>query len=129
MTESAKPIKPIAADERKVANLDSMVFEPFVNEDGDVDGYAFQHGRERPLGTGFHVYKMDPGYTTIPHQHNGNEEFFLISGDLTDNDGTEYRAGDLVWLKDGTQHCSHSKNGCLLVVYIPQTESSLDPGE
>jgi anti-sigma factor ChrR (cupin superfamily) len=68
---------------------------------------------------------MEPGYTTIPHQHNGNEEFFIVSGDLTDNDGTVYRAGDLVWLKDGTQHCSYSEHGCVIVVYIPDTETSL----
>lgn len=126
MTDSPSKMKPIGADERRVANLDEMVFEPFVNEGGETDGYAFQHDHHRSLGTGFHIYKMDPGYTTIPHQHNGHEEFFLISGDLTDNDGTEYRPGDLVWLKDGTQHCSYSRNGCLLVVYIPQTETSLE---
>jgi anti-sigma factor ChrR (cupin superfamily) len=68
---------------------------------------------------------MEPGYTTIPHQHNGNEEFFIISGDLTDNDGTVYRAGDLVWLKDGTQHCSYTEKGCVIVVYAPQLESSI----
>ena len=125
MTEHSKSMKPVADGERRVANLDDIEFEVFVNQHGVTDGLAFQHDRDRPLGTGFHLYKMEPGYTTIPHQHNGNEEFFIVSGDLTDNDGAVYRAGDLVWLKDGTQHCSYSKNGCVIVVYIPDTETSL----
>ena len=118
-------MKPIAAGERRVANLDDIEFEPFINKRGECDGFAFQHNRDIPLGTGFHLYKMEPGYTTVPHQHNGDEEFFIVSGELTDNDGTVYRAGDLVWLKDGTQHCSYTENGCVIVVYLPAPETSV----
>ena len=120
-----KQLKPVTPGDRLVANLDEIEFEPFINSDGEADGLVFQLDRSRRLGTGFHLYKMDPGYTTIPHQHNGDEEFFIVSGDLTDNDGTVYRTGDLVLLKDGTQHCSYSENGCVIVVYLPASESSL----
>ncbi len=125
MTEHSKPMKPVADGERRVANLDKIEFEPFINKHGVADGLVYQHDRDRPPGTGFHLYKMEPGYTTIPHQHNGNEEFFIVSGDLTDNDGTIYRAGDLVWMKDGTQHCSYSEHGCVIVVYLPDSETSV----
>jgi quercetin dioxygenase-like cupin family protein len=125
MTEHSKPMKPVADGERRVANLDKVEFEPFINKHGVADGLVYQHDRDRPLGTGFHLYKMEPGYTTIPHQHNGNEEFFIVSGELTDNDGTIYRAGDLVWMKDGTQHCSYSEHGCVIVVYLPDSETSV----
>ncbi len=118
-------MKPVAEGERLVANLDEIEFEPVINSRGEADGLAFQLDHNRRLGTGFHLYKMEPGYTTIPHQHNGDEEFFIISGDLTDNDGSVYRAGDLVLMKDGTQHCSYSRNGCVIVVYLPASESSL----
>ena len=125
MTEHSKQMKPVADGERRVANLDKIEFEPLINRHGVADGLVYQHDRERPPGTGFHLYKMEPGYTTIPHQHNGNEEFFIVSGDLTDNDGTVYRAGDLVWMKDGTQHCSYSEYGCVIVVYLPDSETSV----
>ena len=118
-------MKPVAEGERIVANIYETEFEPYIGRDGETDGFALQLDRSKPLGTGFHLYKMEPGYTTIPHQHNGNEEFFIVSGDVTDNDGTVYRAGDLVWMKDGTQHCSYTENGCVIVVYIPDTETSL----
>ncbi len=118
-------MKPVAVGERLVVNLDEMEFEPYVNSHGKADGLAFQLDRSKRLGTGFHIYKMEPGYTTIPHQHCGNEEYFIISGDLSDNDGTVYRAGDLVLMKDGTQHCSHTENGCLIVVYLEAPEAEV----
>jgi uncharacterized cupin superfamily protein len=125
MTERNKLMKPVAEGERRVANLDAIEFEPFVNSRGEADGLAFQLDHSKALGTGFHLYKMEPGYTTIPHRHNGNEEFFIVSGEVTDNDGTLYRAGDLVWMKDGTQHCSYSEKGCVIVVYLPEPETSV----
>ena len=118
-------MKPVADGERIVVNIDDAEFEPFVNERGQEDGLVLQLDRSKRLGTGFHIYKMEPGYTTIPHEHRGNEEFFIISGDITDNDGTVYREGDLVLMKNGTQHCSYTKNGCVIAVFIEATEASL----
>ncbi len=118
-------MKPVADGERLVANIYEAEFEPFVNDRGENDGYALQLDRDRPLGTGFHVYRMEPGATTIAHEHTGNEEFLVVSGDLTDNDGTVYREGDLVLMKAGTQHCSHTERGCVLAVYIETPEKTI----
>ncbi len=118
-------MKPVAPGERIVVNIYEAEYEPFVTDKGEHDGYTLQLDRSKRLGTGFHVYKMEPGYTTIAHEHTGNEEFLLISGDLRDNDGTVYREGDLVLMKAGTQHNSYSEKGCLLAVYIETTEASV----
>ena len=118
-------MKPVAEGERLVANLDEIEFEPFINSSGEADGLAFQLDRSKRLGTGFHLYKMEPGYTTIPHQHQGSEEFFIISGEAVDNDGTVYRAGDLVLMKDGTEHCSYSKDGCVILVYLEGSDTDV----
>lgn len=108
------PIKP---SDRIVANLADAQFEPFLSSDGTKDGEVFQvNGGRR--GYGFHIYRMEPGQTTVPHIHHGDEEFFLIEGDLTDHDGYVYKPGDLVCLRDGTRHSSYSENGCLLVVHL-----------
>ena len=116
-------MKPVAEGERLIANIDEAEFEPFINDRGQQDGWVLQLDRSKPPGTGFHIYKMDPGYTTIPHEHVGNEEFYIIRGDITENDGTVYRAGDLVLMKSGTQHCSYSEHGCLIVVYLPDSKT------
>jgi anti-sigma factor ChrR (cupin superfamily) len=68
---------------------------------------------------------MTPGSSSEAHQHRGDEEFFVIDGSLRDNDGTVYVKGDLVLLRDGTQHFSVSDDGCLLAVYIPKVEVNL----
>ena len=107
------PIKP---EDRRVANIHTAEFKPFLSN-GKMDGEVLQLGSAADLGKGFYINRMAPGSTTTPHQHRGDEEFFIIDGDLTDNDGTEYGPGDVVWLRDGTQHCSTTKNGCVIVVY------------
>jgi anti-sigma factor ChrR (cupin superfamily) len=115
-------MKAVQPGERIIANIHETVYEPFINDSGETDGSVLQLNREHKPGVGFHVYRMEPGTTTIPHEHKGHEEFLLLSGDLTDNDGTEYRVGDLVLMRNGTQHCSTTKNGCLLAVYIEVSE-------
>ena len=105
----------IKADHRSVANIHDAEFEPFISDNGVEDGHVLQVNSGRP-GRGFHIYKMEPGTTTIAHTHRGDEEFYVIEGDLTDHDGYEYRPGDIVCLKSGTQHNSSSRNGCTLVV-------------
>ena len=72
------------------------------------------------------TYRMAPGMTTRAHQHRGDEQFLVLEGELFDNDGTRYRAGDLVWLRDGTQHSSYTATGCLLAVHIAGPETSLE---
>ncbi len=114
-------MKDIGPDQRIVANIKTGDFKPFLSDDGTPDGEVLQVNGGR-TGYGFHVYRMAPGQVTIPHTHLGDEEFFLIAGDLKDHDGYEYQPGDLVCLKSGTTHSSTSENGCLLVVLLPDAE-------
>ena len=118
-------MKPIAEGERRVVNIHETEFEPFISDRGETDGYFLQLDRSRGAGNGFYIYKMEPGYTTIPHRHRGIEEFLILSGDLTDHDGAVYREGDLVSLKAGTEHCSHTENGCLIAVYSESLETTV----
>lgn len=111
-------MKPIAPQDRRVANWNETKFEPFLDADGNPDGEVMQVNGGT-TGYGFHVYRMPAGTTTAAHEHLGDEEFLLIQGDLTDHDGYEYKPGDLVWLRSGTKHNSSTKGGCLLAVYLP----------
>ena len=114
------PIKP---EDRKVANIATGEFKPFLTEEGMPDGEVLQvNGGRR--GYGFHIYRMAPGTTTVAHTHYGAEEFFLIEGDLTDHDGYEYKVGDLVCLAAGTRHNSSTRNGCTLVVLLPGSDGA-----
>lgn len=119
-------MKTVKPDERLIANIHTADYKPWIGDQGEETGQSvLQLGDENPPGVGFHVFKMEPGITTTPHEHTEHEEFLLLSGDLRDNDGTDYQIGDLVWMKKGTQHSSYSEHGCLLAVYIKTAEESL----
>ncbi len=112
--------------ERRVANIHTEPYTPFYGDGQPATGEdVLQVNPHNQTGVGFHVYRMAPGTTTTPHVHTGDEEFLVLEGEVVDNDGYVYRAGDLVWLKQGTQHSSHAKDGALLAVYIPTAEKAL----
>ena len=80
----------------------------------------------RSSGLGFRVYRMAPVHVTASHRHGRNEEFLVVEGEIIDHDGYRYGPGDLVSLRDGTEHCSRSPDGCLLAVYLPGATSLKD---
>ena len=116
-------VKPTADKDRRVANIYETDFRLWDSEHGEVTGESLiQINRSNADGVGFHIHRMAPGTMTTPHIHTEDEEFYVIEGELSDNDGTVYRAGDLVWLKKSTEHYSYSEKGCTLVVYIKTAE-------
>lgn len=118
-------MKPITPSNRRAANS-TQAFTAFVYPDGVALGDAIlQPNTDRPPGEGFHLYRMPAGMTTRGHRHTGEEHFYVIEGDLTDNDGTTFGPGDIVSYRDGTEHASHTRNGCLLVVWISGPETVL----
>jgi hypothetical protein len=45
------------------------------------------------------------------------EEFLMLDGELVDDDGLVFRAGDFVSYEPGTRHNSRSERGCLIAVF------------
>lgn len=120
-------MKDVKPEDRRIANIYEAEYKPFEFPDGLTLGdEVLQLDDGKPLGIGFHVYRMPPGMTTRPHRHNGDEQFLILEGELIENDGTVFRKGDLVWLRDGTEHCSYTPNGCLLAVHIVAPETTVD---
>jgi anti-sigma factor ChrR (cupin superfamily) len=120
-------MKPIGKGDRVVANIRTARYEGFVYPDGVALGdEVLQLDRDRPLGVGFHVYRMPPGMTTRGHRHNGHEQFLILEGELIESDGTVLGPGDMVFYRDGSEHHSHTPNGCLLAVHIAGLEIAVD---
>jgi anti-sigma factor ChrR (cupin superfamily) len=120
-------MKPIDPKDRRIANIRDAAYKPFVYPDGMALGDSvLQLDDSQELGVGFHVYRMPPGMTTRGHRHNGNEQFLILEGELHESDGTIFRAGDLVFYRDGTEHNSHTPSGCLLAVHIAGPEVVVD---
>ena len=120
-------MRPVPPDQRRAANVLTAEFKPFVYDDGVALGDSvLQLDGTKPLGVGFHVYRMPPGMTTRPHRHNGPEQFLILEGELIENDGMVFRKGDLVWFEGGTEHSSFTPGGCLLAVHISGPETPLE---
>jgi quercetin dioxygenase-like cupin family protein len=120
-------MKSIKPEDRRIVNIRTAAYKPFVYPDGKAFGDSIlQNDTSKPLGEGFHVYRMPAGMKTRAHRHNGDEQFLVLEGELIENDGTVFKAGDLVWLRDGTEHHSYTPNGCLLAVHIVGPETPLE---
>jgi anti-sigma factor ChrR (cupin superfamily) len=120
-------MRPVKPGDRRIANIHTADFVPFVYPDGVALGDSvLQLDDGSPLGVGFHVYRMPPGMTTRCHRHNGAEQFLILEGELHESDGTILRAGDMVFYRDGTEHNSFTPNGCLLAVHIAGPETPVE---
>lgn len=120
-------MKPIDPNDRKIVNIHQGAFQSFAYPDGEMLGDTIlQLDDTKELGVGFHVYRMPPGMTTRSHRHNGHEQFLILEGELHESDGTVFRAGDLVFYRDGTEHNSFTHDGCLLAVHIAGPEYAVE---
>ena len=107
-------------NERFVKNINNLKFEPFDNYGKPVEGMSWHkisYDRNNG-GFGTYILKMDAGAKSLPHTHQGFEEFYVIDGLLEDADGKIFKKGDFVTFEPGTKHNSHTKNGCLLIVFM-----------
>jgi len=120
-------MKKVATDDRIVCNFRTAPFKPYVDADGrEVPGQSYlQLDDTFPEGAGFTLYRMAPGSSSQPHEHTCHEQFLVIEGEITDNDGYTYKAGDFVLLKAGTQHFSTTKTGATLAVFVRELEQNL----
>ncbi|HYM99013.1 MAG TPA: cupin domain-containing protein [Aestuariivirgaceae bacterium] len=119
-------MRKIEITERLVVNIRKAAFKPFVIDGKTIDGQSFlQLDDTFPEGTGFHIYRMAPGSSSQPHEHTCHEQFLVLEGEVSDNDGYVYKPGDFVLLKTGTQHSSHSKTGATLAVFVRSAERNV----
>ena len=106
--------------ERFIKNISDLEFIPFDNYGKPVEGMSWHKISYDKSNGGFGTYilKMDAGAKSLPHIHQGYEEFYVIDGDLQDVDGKIFKKGNFVTFEPGTKHNSYSKNGCLLIVFM-----------
>ena len=116
-------MKPVRPGERVVRNVFAAPYKVFEAEGISYEGLTYLPlDEKRPAGTGMHVLKMGPGAISTAHEHTADEMFYVLEGELIDDDGTRYRRGDMVLLRAGTQHASKTPEGCTLLVYVETIE-------
>jgi len=105
---------------RKITNLYNVEFNPFDNYGSPISGMSWHkisYDKENG-GQGSYLLKMDPGAKSLPHTHIGFEEFLMLEGELTDPDNKVFKKGDFVTFEPGSMHSSHTKDGCLILVFM-----------
>ena len=105
---------------RKITNPYDVEFIPFDNYGAVVPGmswYKISYNKEKG-GQGTYVLKMEPGARSLPHKHTGFEEFFMLDGELIDQDGKIFKKGDFISFEPESEHSSHTINGCLVLVFM-----------
>jgi anti-sigma factor ChrR (cupin superfamily) len=114
-------------NKRFVKNIKNLDFEPFDNYGKSIKGMSWHKisYNKQNGGYGTYILKMDPGAKSLPHIHQGFEEFYVLDGELEDADGKIFKKGDFVTFEPGSKHNSISKNGCLLIVFMRGINKSI----
>ena len=105
---------------RKITNLFNVDFKPFDNYGVTVPGMSWHKISYDKQNGGYGTYslKMEPDAKSLHHVHTGYEEFLMLEGELTDLDGKIFKKGDFVTFEPGSTHSSHTKEGCLILVFM-----------
>ena len=105
---------------RKITNLFNVDFKPFDNYGVTVPGMSWHKISYDKQNGGYDTYilKMEPNAKSLHHIHTGYEEFLMLEGELTDLDGKIFKKGDFVTFEPGSTHSSHTKEGCLILVFM-----------
>ena len=104
---------------RKITNPLNVKFEPFDNYGAPIPGMSWHKiSYNKETGQGSYVLKMEPGAKSLLHKHVSYEEFLILDGELIDLDKKIFKKGDFITFEPGSTHYSHSKKGCLLLVFL-----------
>lgn len=105
------------AEKRRHYHTKEIEFGPYDLEGPTQPEFGFTPlSYDRETGNGCYLMRMDPGSETIVHTHEGVEDFYVLEGDLIDDDGTVFGPGDFVSYEPGSRHNSRTRTGCVLLV-------------
>ena len=105
--------------DKRVTNINSLNFKPFDRYGQVIPGMSWHKiSYDDDTHIGSYISKLEPGTKTIPHRHTGNEEFYIIEGELIDSDGTIFKKGDFVSFEPNSSHSSHTNKGCLILTFM-----------
>ena len=111
---------------RKIINPSKLKFTPFNSYGKPISGMSWHKiSYNQNTGLGSYILKMAPGARSLKHKHRNYEEFFVLDGELIDEDNTTFNKGDFISYKPGSKHSSFSKKGCLLLVFLRKKNKAI----
>ena len=111
---------------RKIINPSKLKFTPFNSYGKSISGMSwYKISYNQKTGVGSYILKMAPGSRSLKHRHQNYEEFYVLDGELVDEDNTTFRKGDFISYKPDSKHSSFTKKGCLLLVFLRNKNKAL----
>ena len=106
-------------ERRMTIETENEYFSPYERYGTVCSGMKWlQLSKNEKLEHEVFIVKFAPGSSSRLHTHKGYEEFYVIEGELIDDDGKVFKKGDYIKFEKGTTHSSHSKTGCTLLVIL-----------
>ena len=111
---------------RIIINPSKLKFTPFNSYGKPISGMSWHKiSFNQNTGVGSYILKMAPGARSLKHRHQNYEEFYVLDGELVDEDNTTFRKGDFISYKPDSKHSSFTKKGCLLLVFLRNKNKAL----
>ena len=111
---------------RKIINPTKLKFTPFNSYGKPISGMSWHKiSYNQNTGVGSYILKMEPGARSLRHRHQNYEEFYVLEGELIDDDNTIFKKGDFISYKPGSKHTSFTRRGCLLLVFLRSKNKAL----
>ncbi len=111
---------------RKIIKPSKLKFSPFNSYGKRIPGMSWHKiSYNQNTGVGSYILKMAPGARSLKHKHQNYEEFYVLDGQLIDEDNTTFNKGDFISYKPGSTHSSFSKKGCLLLVFLRKKNKAI----
>ena len=99
----------------KTNEADPEVYDFDGKAQPEIEFLPLSYDRQTRRGT--YIMRMAAGAQTFEHVHNFREEYFILEGDLVEDDGTVLGPGDYVCFTPGTRHYSRTNRGCVLIAF------------
>ena len=111
---------------RRIIDPTKLKFTPFNSYGKPISGMSWHKiSYNQNTGVGSYILKMSPGARSLKHKHQNYEEFYVLDGELIDEDHTTFNKGDFISYKPGSKHSSFTKKGCLLLVFLRNKNKAL----
>jgi len=114
---------------RKIINPFKLKFTPFNNYGKSISGMSWHKiSYNQNTGVGSYILKMAPGSRSLKHKNQNYEEFYILDGELTDEDNTTLNKGDFISYKPGSKHSSFFKKRVFIVGIFKKKKQSFVNG-
>ena len=100
---------------RKIVKTASTPFGAYHWQPDNKDMSFLGLSYDPETAQGAYIMRMEPRSQTEWHTHKRREEYFIVEGDLIENDGTVLGPGDYVINEPGSEHNSRTVNGCVIL--------------